>query len=218
MHSNQLKLEDNQFIFNYGHRSFGLLILSANENNIENNTFYMNQRGLYIDQSTDNLIRSNTIAQNQIGIELWASSNEQVFTKNSIEENTIPAVTLGGAGRNEWSFDGVGNEWGRSFPLLDLDQNGIGDSPAVYKSSLYELIEDQELVYLFLKSPAIKIYEKMNELLDHEKVMFEDPHPLAGSGKQKLPVAIAIAVGMTAIFAKRRKLLCILFGRNGRKI
>ncbi|CAM3847507.1 nitrous oxide reductase family maturation protein NosD [Mesobacillus thioparans] len=218
MHSNQLKLEDNQFIFNYGHRSFGLLVLSANENNIENNTFYMNQRGLYIDQSTDNLIRSNTISQNQIGIELWASSNEQVFTENLIEENTIPAVTLGGTGRNEWSLDGIGNDWGRSFPLLDLDQNGIGDSPAVYKSSLYELIEDQELVYLFLKSPAIKIYEKMNELLDHEKVMFEDPDPLAGSRKQKLPVAIAIAVGVTAIFAKRRKLLCILFGRNGRKI
>lgn len=218
MHSNHITLEDNQFIFNYGHRSFGLLLLSANENDIENNTFYMNQRGLYIDQSTDNLIRSNHISQNQIGIELWASSNEQVFTENRIDENTIPAVTLGGTGRNEWSLAGSGNDWGRSFPLLDLDQNGVGDSPAIYKSSLYELIEDQELVYLFLKSPAIKIYEKMNQLLDHEKVMFEDPHPLAGSRKQKWPVLIAIAVGITAIFAKRRKLLCISFGRNGRKI
>ncbi|WP_079506152.1 nitrous oxide reductase family maturation protein NosD [Mesobacillus jeotgali] len=218
MHSNQLKLENNQFIFNYGHRSFGLLVLSANENKIENNTFYMNQRGLYIDQSTDNLIRSNHISQNQIGIELWASSNEQIFTENTIEENTIPAVTLGGTGRNEWSFEGTGNDWGMSFPALDLDHNGVGDSPAVYKSSLYELIEDQELVYLFLKSPAIKIYEKMNQLLDHDKVMFEDPHPLTGKRKPKWPLLIVIAVGITAIFAKRRKLLCFSFGRNGRKI
>jgi nitrous oxidase accessory protein len=219
MHSNQLTLENNQFIFNYGHRSFGLLVLSANENNIENNTFYMNQRGLYIDQSTDNLIRSNHITQNQIGIELWASSNEQVFTENRIEENTIPAVTLGGSGKNEWSLNGKGNHWGSSFPLLDLDQNRIGDSPALYKSSLYELIEDQELSYLFLKSPAIKIYEKMNQLLDQEKVMFEDQHPLTAKGSLKfhLPAIVLFAFIITAILVKRSKLLCITFGRNGRK-
>ncbi|WP_226642748.1 nitrous oxide reductase family maturation protein NosD [Mesobacillus subterraneus] len=220
MHSNQLKLENNQFIFNYGHRSFGLLVLAANENNIENNTFYMNQRGLYIDQSTDNLIRSNHLSQNQIGIELWASSNEQVFTGNTIEENTIPAVTLGGTGRNDWSSEGIGNDWGRSFPLLDLDQDGVGDSPAIYKSSLYELIEDQELVYLFLKSPAIKVYEKLNRLLDQDKTMFEDQYPLVNGRKsiRYLPVIIIIAVFATAIFAKRSKRLCISFGRNGRKI
>lgn len=221
MHSNQLTLENNQFIFNYGHRSFGLLVLSANENNIENNTFYMNQRGLYIDQSTDNLFRSNHISQNQIGIELWASSNEQVFTENMIKDNIIPAVTLGGSGRNEWSHEGLGNNWGNSFPLLDLDQDDVGDSSAVYESSLYELIEDQELVYLFLKSPAIKIYEKMNQLLDNEKVMFEDHHPLVDKRKPKLylpAIVLIITAVITAIFAKRRQLPCISFGRNGRKI
>ena len=219
MHSNQLKLKNNQFIFNYGHRSFGLLVLSANENTIENNTFYMNQRGLYIDQSTDNLILANHISQNQIGIELWASSNKQIFTKNTIEENTIPAVTLGGTGQNQWSLEGIGNHWGASFPLLDLDQNGISDSPAIYKSSLYELIEDQELTYLFLKSPAIKIYEKMNQLMDNEKVMFKDEHPLTENRSNiNLVVIVILAIIITAILTKRRQLLCITFGKNGRKI
>lgn len=220
MHSSHLKLTNNQFIFNYGHRSFGVLVLSANENDIENNTFYMNQRGLYIDQSTRNSIRNNNISQNQIGIELWASSNEQVFSGNTIDENTIPAVTLGGTGRNEWSYKGLGNHWGSSFPLLDLDQDGIGDSSAIYKSSLYQLIEEQELVYLFLKSPAIKVYETMNQLLDNEKVMFEDHHPQMGREKSKFsfPAMMAIAVLIAAIFVKRRQLLCITFGRNGRKI
>ena len=96
MNSNHLKLEDNQFIVNYGNQSFGLLLLQANDNHIMNNTFYMNQRGMYIDQATRNEFRHNKITQNQIGIELWASSNEQIFTLNQISENTIPAVTLGG--------------------------------------------------------------------------------------------------------------------------
>ncbi len=205
MHSNGLKLDSNQFIFNYGHRSFGLLLLSANDNQIENNTFYMNQRGLYIDQATRNLIRGNHIQQNQIGIELWASSNDQVFTENRISDNTLPAVTLGGASNNTWNQAGVGNDWGRSFPLIDLDQNGIGDHSVLYESSLYELIEDQELTYLFLKSPAISLYEKMNELLNKRKTMFEDEYPLLNNSHNQaglLPAALLL-VGILVLFILR---------------
>ncbi|MEH7248411.1 nitrous oxide reductase family maturation protein NosD [Neobacillus niacini] len=220
MNSNHLLLEDNHFIVNYGNQSFGLLLLQANDNLIKNNTFYMNQRGIYIDQATRNTIKGNKISQNQIGIELWASSNEQIFTENLITENTIPAVTIGGSGEtNLWSQDGKGNDWGSSFPLTDLNQNGIGDFPITYRSSLYQLIEDQELSYLFLKSPALAIYEKMNAVVMDDKVMFNDPHPLAaakGSRNVLLIGVIGLAAGL--ILLKGRQILCITFGRNGRKI
>ncbi|MEH7011149.1 nitrous oxide reductase family maturation protein NosD [Neobacillus niacini] len=219
MNSNHLLLEDNHFIVNYGNQSFGLLLLQANDNQIKNNTFYMNQRGIYIDQATRNTIQGNKISQNQIGIELWASSNEQIFSKNLITENTIPAVTIGGSGENNfWSHNGKGNDWGSSFPLTDLNQDGIGDFPITYRSSLYQLIEDQELSYLFLKSPALTIYEKMNAVLMDEKVMFNDPHPLAAAKSNNHFILIAVA-GLAAvlILLKGRQLLCITFGRNGRK-
>ena len=219
MNSNHLNLEDNQFIVNYGNQSFGLLLLQANDNYIANNTFYMNQRGLYIDQATRNTIKDNRIIQNQIGIELWASSNDQTFTLNRISENTIPAVTLGGQGdSNSWSKNGKGNDWGSSFPLTDLNQDGIGDFPVIYHSSLHQLIEDQELTNLFLKSPAINIYEKINTTLKNDEVMFKDSHPLAatkGSHKAILFVALGLVAGL--ILLKGRHQLCIIFGRNGRK-
>ncbi|MEH6991618.1 nitrous oxide reductase family maturation protein NosD [Neobacillus drentensis] len=212
MNSNRLLLEDNHFIVNYGNQSFGLLLLQANDNQIKNNTFYMNQRGIYIDQATRNTIEGNKISQNQIGIELWASSNEQVFTGNLITENTIPAVTIGGTGEtNFWSHDGKGNDWGNSFPLTDLNQNGIGDFPITYRSSLYQLIEDQELSYLFLKSPALAIYEKMNAALVDEKVMFNDPHPLAatkGNNNLILFAALGLAAVLILIKACYRKYYC----------
>ncbi|WHZ03080.1 nitrous oxide reductase family maturation protein NosD [Neobacillus sp. YX16] len=199
MNSNRLLLEDNHFIVNYGNQSFGLLLLQANDNQIKNNTFYMNQRGIYIDQATRNTIEGNKISQNQIGIELWASSNEQVFTENLITENTIPAVTIGGTGEtNFWSHEGKGNDWGNSFPLTDLNQNGIGDFPITYRSSLYQLIEDQELSYLFLKSPALAIYEKMNSVLMDEKIMFNDPHPLAAAKSKNHFLLIAV-IGLAAV-------------------
>jgi nitrous oxidase accessory protein len=210
MNSNRLLLEDNHFIVNYGNQSFGLLLLQANDNQIKNNTFYMNQRGIYIDQATRNTIQGNKISQNQIGIELWASSNEQVFTGNLITENTIPAVTIGGTGEtNFWSYEGKGNDWGNSFPLTDLNQNGIGDFPITYRSSLYQLIEDQELSYLFLKSPALAIYEKMNAALVDEKVMFHDPHPLAavkGNNNLILFALLGLAAVLILIFQLATKL------------
>ncbi|MEY2195212.1 nitrous oxide reductase family maturation protein NosD [Neobacillus sp. BF23-41] len=220
MNSNHLKLEDNQFIVNYGNQSFGLLLLQANDNFIANNTFYMNQRGLYIDQATRNEFRHNKIVQNQIGIELWASSNDQVFTLNQISENTIPAVTLGGNNENNsWSKDGKGNDWGSAFPITDLNQDRIGDFPITYRSSLYQLMEDQELSYLFLKSPALKIYEKMNAALTNEAIMFNDPHPLtASNGTHTKAIFLIVSLLIVGILIKGRHLLCITFGRNGRKI
>ncbi|MEH7155439.1 nitrous oxide reductase family maturation protein NosD [Neobacillus drentensis] len=220
MNSNHLKLEDNQFIVNYGNQSFGLLLLQANDNYISNNTFYMNQRGMYIDQATRNEFRHNKIVQNQIGIELWASSNEQTFTLNQITENTIPAVTLGGNGENNsWSKNGKGNDWGSTFPITDLNQDSIGDFPITYRSSLYQLIEDQELSYLFLKSPALKIYEKMNAALTNEAIMFKDTHPIAASkGSHTNAILLVAGILLAAILIKGRHLLCITFGRNGRKI
>ncbi|MFB5193841.1 nitrous oxide reductase family maturation protein NosD [Neobacillus sp. KR4-4] len=220
MNSNHLKLEDNQFLVNYGNQSFGLLLLQANDNDIADNTFYMNQRGMYIDQATRNDFRHNKIVQNQIGIELWSSSNDQVFTLNQITENTIPAVTLGGnSENNSWSKDGKGNDWGSAFPITDLDQDHIGDFPITYRSSLYQLIEDQELSYLFLKSPALKIYEKMNAALSKEAIMFHDPHPLTASkGTPSKAIILIATLLIVGILLKGRHLLCITFGRNGRKI
>ncbi|WP_312476206.1 nitrous oxide reductase family maturation protein NosD [Neobacillus sp.] len=219
MNSNHLKLENNQFIINYGNQSFGLLLLQANDNYIKNNTFYMNQRGLYIDQATRNTILNNKIIQNQIGIELWASSNDQTFTLNQISENTIPAVTLGGKGENNsWSKNGKGNNWGSTFPLTDLNQDGIGDFPITYHSSLHQLIEDQELTNLFLKSPAITIYEKINATLNDDEVMFKDLHPLTtAKGKHSSIIYLAIGLAVMLILIKGRHQLCIIFGRNGRK-
>jgi len=221
MNSNHIKLKNNQFIFNYGNQSFGLLLLQATDNEIEKNTFYMNQRGIYLDQATRNLFRRNKIVQNQIGVELWSSSNQQTFTENQITDNTLPAVTVAGQGEdNAWSKDGKGNDWGSAFPLTDLNQDGIGDFAVSYESSLHQLIEDQELTSFFLKSPALKIYEKMNSLLERNDVMFTDQHPLITRKGHPLRTAVIGALVLLAawILLKGRKRLCITFGRNGKKI
>lgn len=211
MFSHQNVLYENEFSLNQGSRSFGLLLQSSDDNLIQNNIFYQNLRGMYMDQSQNNRIENNEIIQNHVGVELWGSSSDQVFIENSFDRNVAAVLSLGGRSKNNWNENGRGNSWGASFPLLDLDQNGIGDSPVEYTSSLYKLIEANELTYLFLKSPAIQIYEKMNEVLNRDQVMLIDGDPLIRKRapykfveKMMIPFVIALLF-VLFITAKRRK-------------
>lgn len=184
MNSNRNELINNEFAFNQSTRAFGLLLQMANENIIIGNQFLQNQRGFFIDQSQLNQIKENQIFLNQIGIEIWASAKHQTFTENSLFKNIISVITAGGPTENNWSENNRGNYWGTAIPLLDLNQDGVGDFPIKYTSSLYQLIEKNELSYLFLNSPTIAIYEKINELLNRQQVMFVDEYPLLYQEKE----------------------------------
>ncbi|WLR50355.1 nitrous oxide reductase family maturation protein NosD [Bacillus tianshenii] len=200
-------LKNNEFALNQGTRSFGLLLQAANENRVESNKFYQNQRGIYIDQSQSNDIRKNDVFQNQIGIELWASSQNQTFTENHFSGNTASVLVLGGKAANKWSENGRGNDWGTEVSLLDLDHDEIGDYSVKGQSSLYKLVEENELAYLFLESPAIHLYEKMNEWTNKQEVMFEDRHPIMSSERSMtafVVILLGIFTGGGFLLSRRR--------------
>jgi len=209
MHSDYITLENNQFSFNQGTRSFGLLIQTSREVHALNNEFHLNQRGLLIEHSTGNHIEGNNFFQNKIGVELWASAISNVFSKNVFSKNTNQVLTVGGNSNNEWSdMYGNGNYWDE--PMIDLDNDGIGDIPFEYTSSLGDLIEkSDELAYLFLDSPAVKVYEKTNDILGNQDVMALDDYPLLveRDNNYSLIIASAVAVilaGAAYNFKKRR--------------
>ena len=203
MNSNRIILKNNKFLLNQGMRSFGVLLQMANHNEIMNNEFYQNQRGLYIDQSNSNFLKGNIFLQNQIGVELWASSQKQIFTDNRFLKNTTAVLRLGGEDSNQWSFHGVGNDWGDEARIFDLNQDGKGESPFKYTSSLHKIVEQNELAYLFLNSPSIQMYEKINELLQAEEVMAVDRHPLlTQAGLPVLQISgwlLLIGIGMIVV-------------------
>ncbi|NSL51633.1 nitrous oxide reductase family maturation protein NosD [Calidifontibacillus erzurumensis] len=201
MESQGTILENNQFTLNQGTRSYGLLMQSSDDTVIKNNFFFQNQRGIFFDQSQNSIVKDNEFLQNQIGIEIWSSSAGQIFSGNKFTNNIAAVLTLGGKDKNQWFEHERGNDWGNTIPVLDLDQNGIGDDPVEYRSSLYQLVEENELAYLFLKSPAIKIYEKMNEVLNKKQVMVTDPYPVvhkdrpSGMNVSYLSFALLLSAG-----------------------
>lgn len=216
MHSDHILLENNEFSYNQGTRSFGLLIQASRDIEVYDNQFHLNQRGLYLEQSTSNHIEGNDIFHNQIGVEIWSSSTAHVFTKNVFNKNDSDVVAIGGYTGNDWFKNGVGNYWNK--PMLDLNQDGIGDSTFQYTSSLANLLEDNELAYLFLSSPAITIYEKMNAMFSNNQIMAEDKYPLMSEGKPlsiyTIGLIIIAIISLIFVYGRSRKKWPI-FGRNG---
>lgn len=209
MVSKHLQLEENEFSFHGGDQGFGILIQESENIRIRNNLFLQNLRGLYVDNAFDNLIKHNRFIHNQVGIELWASSSNQVFTENRFRQNVTPVITIGGQSNNRWSEKGKGNDWGSDYPLFDLNQDGIGDTSVIAESSLYHLLKENELGYLFMKSPAIVIYEKIGQLLNKQEVMFEDPFPLMErpSGFSWVLLPLLIGGSIAGWFYKKRRIL-----------
>lgn len=215
MHSDHITLKDNTFSYNQGSRAFGLIIQTSRDIHVLQNEFHLNQRGLYLEQSTSNLIEKNDFFHNQIGVEVWASATAHTFIKNAFYKNNTNVLAVGGESNNEWFKGGVGNYW--NTPMLDLNDDKIGDSPFENTSSLSTLVEENELAYLFLDSPAITIYEKTNELLSNDQVMAMDKYPLMSKEKQIKPIVIfiSIIIAGTLIFLYRKgKLPWLTFGKK----
>ena len=85
-----------------------------------------------------------------------------------------------------------------------------GDTPVEYRSSLYKLVQENELAYLFLKSPAITIYEKINEVLSTQKVMVVDEYPLIKEKQQPqkslfFPAVVIVLLLAGWILIKKRR-------------
>lgn len=206
MHSKSIRLEKNRFTLHQGTRSFGAMIQACDDSEIVENVFFYNQRALYIDQSQRNRITGNQLLNNQVGIELWASSAGQIFTDNRFERNTAPVLLIGGQSTNHWSEHGKGNSWGNDYPMMDLNQDGIGDLPVQYSSTLYKLIEENELVYLLLNSPAVRVYELLGRFSHNQMIMVEDPHPLMPPGRY-LPLGwmALVLAAITGVWLRGRK-------------
>lgn len=176
MQSDHIVIENNSFSYNQGSRAFGLIIQTSNNVEVRNNEFFLNHRGLYLEMSTNNRIESNNFFKNQIGIELWTSSTAHTFTKNDFRQNQMDVMTIGGESFNDWFETGVGNYW--DTPMLDLDEDGKADNSYESTSAIANLIEENELTYMFLNSPAINVYETMNAMTSNQRVMADDHYPL----------------------------------------
>lgn len=210
MFSNFIELKENSFRDHLDIQSFGILLQSSNDILLENNDIQFNQKGIFMDQSNRNTLRGNLITNNRIGLAIWSSAKDNLFTENQVLNNNLPFSSNNGEDQNQWSENGVGNQWSRQTNL-DLNQDGIGDHPFTFSSSFGKVLSEQQLGVLFLDSPALAIYEKWNQVFSsHEKSLI-DPYPIIGEKSSTsyyfLPFYLLIGLSLWWVYRKWWKMV-----------
>src|SRR3990170_3403304 len=96
---------------------FGVLLKDVEDVEVAENVLTGNRVGVQVDgppagAAGEIRIHRNTVALNRFGVSLYPSGHATFFA-NSFVENTVQVVAQGTgvAGKNEWSFEGVGNFW-----------------------------------------------------------------------------------------------------------
>lgn len=110
------RLENNEA---YNNEGFGLRILGSIKNQIVNNNFHQNERGIVVDDnSTDNLIDQNVLTQHTLyGLVILETADRTTVTNNTINNNSGYGVYVR-ANKNVLKANQVNTNQGAGIMLL----------------------------------------------------------------------------------------------------
>lgn len=182
MFSKDLIVRGNRFINNRGHRAYGLILQSSDHSRLERNEISENAVGLSLNQCNGNEVTGNRVAQNYIGLRFGSNSDGNRFSENVFVRNLHPVETgASDVSGNSFAVNGIGNFWDGDVDL-DLDRDGINDTPHRELDLLGILRRDFPAIAFLSDSPALKLLR-----FAHQRAVIpgassiEDPAPLNSS-------------------------------------
>lgn len=156
MNSRNVVITGNVFAWNAGSRSYGLVLQTATEPDVQGNTFVGNGIGAFFDNVIRGRFAGNLVASNWLGLELFANSEATVVTGNAVVGNTFDASGGGAGGAYSLCVGGRGNYWSAAVDGYDLDGDGVLDVPHAVASPLAELALTHDNLRPLLDSPAAR--------------------------------------------------------------
>lgn len=174
MYSRQVQMVRNHFEHNHGSASYGLLLKDISESQILENTLIDNTTGVFMDNTTRTRFESNTFAHNGWALRALGNNDTNEITLNRFSGNTFDIVTNASRNQNKiWK-----NYWSR-YPGLDLNHDGIGDTP-YYPVQLTSLLtEKYPTSILLLHSLFFSLLDQIESLLPIlTPESYKDPEPL----------------------------------------
>lgn len=155
MNSRHVQVTGNVFAWNAGIRSYGLVLQTASDPVVRENTFVGNGVGVFFDNVIRGDFQDNLVAANWLGLELFANSENTGVTGNALTGNTFDVSGGGAPGAYVFCREGRGNYWSRAArDGYDLDGDGVLDTPHGASSPLAELALTRESLRPLLESPA----------------------------------------------------------------
>ena len=120
--------------FNNNSADASLVLFGSDNNTILENSLNYNHRGINLWFSSDTIISRNFLKFNYNGIWIYEGCRRNIVYLNCLYNNSIPANEDGSW--NHWDNGTVGNYWS-NYTGVDIDENGIGDTPYNITKSIY---------------------------------------------------------------------------------
>lgn len=174
MYSRGVIMEENEFVYNWGDASYGLLLKEITDSKIVHNRFVKNTIGAYMEGTTRVDFRYNIFQDNGWALRVQASCSNSNFTWNNFIGNSFDVATNGSLVLSTFN----NNYWDK-YDGYDLDRDGIGDVP-YYPVSVYAVIAEKipaaMILYHSLLTDIVDQVEKVMPTLIPDKL--KDNHPL----------------------------------------
>lgn len=174
MFSKFIKMQNNQFEFNWGSASYGLLLKDITDSEIINNIFKQNTIAIYMEGANRVDIHKNEFRNNGWAMKIYGSSMYNNINRNNFLNNSFE---LGVSGRSD-SNNFNENYWS-SHTGYDLDKDGIADvpyRPVKLFSRIISKIPSTSILMRSLLIDIIDFAEKVNPVLTPDNL--KDHRPL----------------------------------------
>lgn len=173
MFTKKVEMINNHFENNWGGASYGILLKDITDSKIENNYFYKNSSGIYVEGSNRIVISKNDFIENGWAIRLMANSMDNHFMQNNFIGNSFDVSTNSIKNHNEFK-----NNYWSEYSGYDLDKNEIGDVPYRPVKLFSLIVEKNRPTLILLRSMFIGILdaaEKIFPVLTPETLIDNQP-------------------------------------------
>lgn len=160
MYTHRITMLNNTFIENWGSSMYGMLLKEITDSRIEGNHFIRNTTGIYMETSERIAVVGNDFISNGWAVRVYASCDDNNFTRNNFIGNSFD-VTTNGTLKNNFFSD---NYWDK-YDGYDLNKDGIGDVPYRPISLYAQIIEQIPQSVMLMRSFIVNLLDKVERAI-----------------------------------------------------
>ena len=160
MYTKNVVMKKNEFLFNWGSASYGILLKEISDSQIEENILSENSTGLYMEGCNRVSIENNNFINNGFAIKLMANSMNNNFYNNNFITNSFDVAT-----NSRQSFNTFEKNYWSNYSGYDLDKDGFGDVPFRPVTMFSMMIQDRPASLILLHSLFIGILDVAESII-----------------------------------------------------